>query len=63
MTLKRMGPIEKTICALTEFEKEIRLLKQELYTHLPQRCAQKPKGYFIDHTGKRQYYKVKGGSK
>ena len=61
-----MGPIEKAICAINDFEKQLQLIKQELRAQLPSRCVRKAKGYFIDHNGKRWDYlkqKKKGNDK
>ena len=56
MALKPMGPIEKAIWAINDLERQLKLIKEDLYAQLPKRNARKPKGYFIDHTGKRRYY-------
>ena len=55
MALKLMGPIERAINTLIDFEKQIKLLKQDLYAELPKRRI-RTGAYFIDHEGKRQYY-------
>jgi len=54
--LKPMSAIERAFWALTDFEKQIKLLKQDLYAELPKRRIRTGEPYFIDHTGKRQYY-------
>jgi len=56
MALKPMGPIERAINTLIDFERQIKLLKQDLYAELPKRRIRTGEPYFIDHTGKRQYY-------
>ena len=56
MALKPMGPIERAINTLIDFEMEIKLIKQDLYAALPKRRIRTGEPYFIDHTGKRQYY-------
>ena len=56
MTLKPMSPIERAIWALTDLEKELKLIKQELYAQLPNRKLRPYKGYFTDHNGKRCWY-------
>ena len=53
--LKPMSAIERAFWALTDFEKQIKLLKQDLYAELPKRRI-RTGAYFIDHEGKRQYY-------
>ena len=51
-----MGPIERAINTLIDLEKQIKLIKQDLYSELPKRRIPTGEPYFIDHTGKRQYY-------